>query len=67
VSPGGWTLRPVTAQDRRDFVAELNRVAIGPYLEMTFGWDDAGQRAYFGFVPVAQTDVDVTMRLEPTV
>jgi hypothetical protein len=34
---------------------------------MTFGWDDAGQRAYFGFVPVAQTDVDVTMRLEPTV
>jgi hypothetical protein len=67
VSPGGWTLRPVTAQDRRDFVAELNRVAIGPCLETTFGWDDAGQRAYFGFVPVAQTDVDVTMRLEPTV
>jgi hypothetical protein len=67
VSPGGWTLRPVTAQDRRDFVAELNRVAIGPCLETTFRWDDAGPRASFGFVPVAQPDVDVTMRLEPTV
>lgn len=63
MSAGGWTLRPVTAQDR-DFVAELNRVAIGPYLETTFGWDDAAQRAYFDERFDAR---DLAMRLEPTV
>jgi len=41
-----WTLRPATAADR-DFVVEVNRVAIGPYLGATFGWDDAAQLAYF--------------------
>ena len=41
-----WTLRPATAADR-DLVVEVNRVAIGPYLGATFGWDDAAQRAYF--------------------
>lgn len=33
-----WTLRSATAADR-DFVVEVNRVAMGPYL----GWDDAAQ------------------------
>jgi GNAT superfamily N-acetyltransferase len=46
MSTSGWTLRPATAQDR-NFVVELNRVAIGPDLEATFGWDDDAQRAYF--------------------
>jgi ribosomal protein S18 acetylase RimI-like enzyme len=41
-----WTLRPATAADR-DFVVEVNRVAMGPYLEAAFGWDEAAQRAYF--------------------
>lgn len=41
-----WALRPATADDR-GFVAEVNRAAMGPYLEATFGWDDAAQRAYF--------------------
>ena len=41
-----WTLRPATADDR-DFVVEVNRLAMGPYLEATFGWDETAQRAYF--------------------
>lgn len=41
-----WTLRPVTAGDR-DFVVEVNRLAIGPYLEAAFGWDATAQSAYF--------------------
>ena len=32
---------------RRDFVVEVNRVALGPYLAAAFGWDEAAQRAYF--------------------
>jgi ribosomal protein S18 acetylase RimI-like enzyme len=41
-----WTLRPATADDR-GFIVELTRTAMGPYLEATFGWDDASQTAYF--------------------
>jgi ribosomal protein S18 acetylase RimI-like enzyme len=41
-----WTLRPATADDR-DFVVDVNRAAMGPYLEATFGWDEAAQSAYF--------------------
>ncbi len=41
-----WTLRPATADDR-DFIVEVNRVAMGPYLRATFGWDEAALRAYF--------------------
>ena len=41
-----WTLRPATADDR-DLVVEVNRVAMGPYLEATFGWDEAARKAYF--------------------
>jgi len=40
-----WTLRPVTVDDH-DFVVELNRVAMGSYLEATFGWNDAALSAY---------------------
>jgi len=41
-----WTLRPATADDR-DFVVGVNRSAMGPYLEATFGWDHAAASAYF--------------------
>ena len=41
-----WTLRTATAADR-DFVVEVNRVAMGPNLKAAFGWDEAAQRAYF--------------------
>jgi GNAT superfamily N-acetyltransferase len=41
-----WTLRPATADDR-DFVVGVNRIAMGPYLQETFGWDDATLSAYF--------------------
>lgn len=41
-----WTLSPATADDR-DFIVEVNRLAMGPYLEATFGWDEAAQSAYF--------------------
>jgi ribosomal protein S18 acetylase RimI-like enzyme len=46
VTASAWTLRPATADDR-DFVVEVNRVAMGPYLEATFGWDEAELRVYF--------------------
>jgi len=42
----GWTLRPATADDH-DFVVELSRVAMGSYLEATFGWNDEALSAYF--------------------
>lgn len=47
-----WTLRRATSDDR-DFIVELTREAMGPYLEATFGWDEAAQKAYFdeGFDP----------------
>lgn len=41
-----WTLRPTTAGDH-DFVVEVNRVAMGQYLEATFGWDEPARDAYF--------------------
>ena len=41
-----WTLRPATVDDRA-FVVEVNRAAMGPYLEETFGWDHAATNAYF--------------------
>lgn len=41
-----WTLRPATAADH-DFVVEVNRVAMGPYLEATFGWDETASDDYF--------------------
>lgn len=41
-----WTLRPATTGDR-DFIVEVNRVAMGAYLEAAFDWDESAQRAYF--------------------
>jgi ribosomal protein S18 acetylase RimI-like enzyme len=46
VTAVAWTLRPATADDR-GFVVEVNRTAIGPYLQATFGWNDAAASAYF--------------------
>lgn len=41
-----WSLRPVTADDR-DFLFELNRAALRPSVEATWGWDEDEQVAYF--------------------
>lgn len=41
-----WTLRPATAEDRV-FLFELNRAAMGPYVEATWGWNEDEQVAYF--------------------
>ena len=61
----GWTLRPATADDH-DFIVDVNRAAMGPYLGATFGWNEAKQSVCFdeGFDPsggqVIQVDgVDV--------
>ena len=55
-----WTLRPATADDR-DFIVELTRAAMGPYLEATFGWDEAAQAVYFdeGFDPSGGQIIEV--------
>ena len=41
-----WALRPATDADR-DFLYELNKEAMGPYVEATWGWNEAEQRAFF--------------------
>jgi ribosomal protein S18 acetylase RimI-like enzyme len=41
-----WKLRPASAQDR-DFLFELNRAALGRYVDATWGWDEDAQIAYF--------------------
>jgi ribosomal protein S18 acetylase RimI-like enzyme len=41
-----WTLRPTTAEDR-GFLFELHRAAMRPYVEETWGWDDAEQSRLF--------------------
>ena len=46
MTPIDWTLRPATADDR-DFVVDVNRTAMGAYLEATFGWDRVAANAYF--------------------
>jgi GNAT superfamily N-acetyltransferase len=65
VTSTAWTLRPATADDR-DFVVEVTRAAMGPYLEATFGWNAAAQTAYFDerfdpsggqIIQVAEVDV----------
>ncbi len=55
-----WTLRPATADDH-DFVVELTRAAMGPYLEASFGWDEAAQSAYLDerFDPSGGQIIDV--------
>jgi hypothetical protein len=41
-----WKLRPASTQDR-DFLFELNRAALGRYVDATWGWDEDAQIAYF--------------------
>lgn len=41
-----WALRPATDADR-DFLYELNKEAMGPYVEATWGWNDEEQRGFF--------------------
>ena len=41
-----WHLRLAVPADR-DFLFEVHRQALGPYIEQTWGWDDGEQRAHF--------------------
>jgi ribosomal protein S18 acetylase RimI-like enzyme len=41
-----WSLRPATTGDR-NFLFELNRAALGSYVDLTWGWDEEDQNAYF--------------------
>ena len=41
-----WTLRPAAETDR-DFLFELNKAAMGPYVAATWGWDEDEQIAFF--------------------
>jgi ribosomal protein S18 acetylase RimI-like enzyme len=41
-----WKLRPATTKDR-DFLFALHRAAMQPYVEATWGWDDAQQSRLF--------------------
>lgn len=41
-----WTLRPATAADR-EFLYELHRAAMRPYVEAVWGWDEGVQRDFF--------------------
>ena len=53
------TLRPAT-EDDSEFVYDLKRQALGPYIEATWGWDEAVQRDLHGqqFTP-SETQVFV--------
>jgi RimJ/RimL family protein N-acetyltransferase len=55
-----WTLRPTTADDR-DFLFALHRAAMRPYVDTTWGWDDAEQARMFDqkFDPASQEIVQV--------
>lgn len=44
--PDTIDLRPATADDRK-FLWELHRTSIRPYVEATWGWDEAWQVAHF--------------------
>jgi ribosomal protein S18 acetylase RimI-like enzyme len=46
VSSATFHLRPATAGDL-DRLFEIHRLAIRPYVEATWGWDEAWQAAYF--------------------
>jgi ribosomal protein S18 acetylase RimI-like enzyme len=41
-----WTLRPATPADH-DFLFNLHRGALGPYVEAVWGWDEEEQLAIF--------------------
>jgi GNAT superfamily N-acetyltransferase len=46
VTGSRWELRPATSVDR-DFLFELHRATMRPYIEAIFGWDDATQAELF--------------------
>jgi GNAT superfamily N-acetyltransferase len=55
-----WSLRSVTDDDR-EFVFDLHRVAMGPYIDAAFGWDEQAQQALFdeSFGPDAYEIIEV--------
>jgi hypothetical protein len=46
VGGADWTLRPTTFEDR-DFLFARHRAAMRPYVDVTWGWDDAEQLRLF--------------------
>jgi GNAT superfamily N-acetyltransferase len=55
-----WGLRPATAADR-DFLFELHRLTMRPYVEAIWGWDDADQARLFDetFTPADREVIQV--------
>ncbi|MFZ5624167.1 MAG: GNAT family N-acetyltransferase [Gemmatimonadota bacterium] len=51
-TPTGIALRPAAAADR-EFAWQVRRLAMGPWLQRVFGWDEEAERAAFdrGFDP----------------
>ena len=41
-----FTLRPATESDY-ELMWEIQRISLGPYVDATWGWDEAFQRSYF--------------------
>ena len=41
-----WELRSVSNADK-EFLFELHRLALGPYIALTWGWDEDWQRGHF--------------------
>lgn len=42
-----WELRAASNVDR-EFLFELHRLALGPYIAQTWGWNENWQRDHFG-------------------
>jgi len=60
VTTASWSLRPAIAADR-DFLFELHRLTMRPYVEATWSWDDAEQERIFdeSFNPSEQQVIEV--------
>ena len=41
-----YSLRPATQADY-DFIYQVKKAALGPYVAATWGWDESFQRDYF--------------------
>jgi ribosomal protein S18 acetylase RimI-like enzyme len=56
-------VRPAVAEDA-DFLFDLHRATMGPYVDAVWGWEDAEQRAYFDahFEPGSWQIVEVDSR-----
>ncbi len=61
MTPARWSLRPATADDR-DFLFELHRSTMKPYVEAIWGWEDAEQARIFdeSFTPADQQVIEVS-------